>query len=122
MRKPSFLKAIVFLSIVTVLFASRSFAQTKDCSQVLEQMRQMKNAQATIHQSLISNHEMMAQSLDSYSQALEDSGGRAHKSISGNMKKAADSLRERSLKAVSISKKLENGTEELIKTVEKCLK
>lgn len=122
MRKPSFIKSVMFLSFVTVLFASKSFAQTKDCAQVIEQMKQMKNAQATIHQSLISNHEMMAQSLDSYSEALESSAGRAHKAISGNMKKAADSLRERSLKAVSISKKLENGTEELIKTVEKCLK
>ena len=122
MRRTSFMKSIVFLSVVTVLFASKSFAQSKDCSQVLEQLKQMKNAQSTIQQSLVANHEMMAQSLDSYSEALEDSAGRAQKAISNNMKKAADSLRERSLKAVSISRKLETGTDELIKTVEKCLK
>ncbi len=105
-----------------MIVSSISFAKTSDCSAVVEQLRQMKVAQASVQESLVSNHEMMAQSLESYADAISESAGRAHKSISENMTKAAGSLRQRGLKAQGISKKLETNTDDLIKSVEKCLK
>lgn len=97
-------------------------AKTVECDEIIGQLKQMTSAQSSVQESLVSNHEMMAASLESYSQAISESAGRAHKSISENMTKAAGSLRQRGSKAQIISKKLETNTEELIKSVEKCLK
>jgi hypothetical protein len=109
---------ILFIMVIS----SFTFAKSSDCSAVVEELRQMKAAQASVQETLVSNHEMMAQSLESYADALSESAGRAHKAISENMGKAATSLRSRGLKAQNISKKLETNTDELIKSVEKCLK
>jgi hypothetical protein len=118
-------RAILF-QVAFILFAmamsSMSFAKSSDCSEVVEQLRQMKTAQVSVQETLVSNHEMMAQSLESYADAISESAGRAHKSISENMNKAANSLRQRGLKAQGIAKKLETHTDDLIKSVEKCLK
>lgn len=99
-----------------------AYAKPADCTQIIEQLQQMKAAQASVQETLISNHELMAQSLESYSEALLDSAGRAHKTISENMNSAAALLRQRAIKAQNISKKLETHTEDLIKSVDKCIK
>ncbi len=112
----------IFFVLFAMIISSFSFAKTSDCSAIVEQLRQMKVAQVAVQESLVSNHEMMAQSLESYADAISESAGRAHKSISENMTKAASSLRQRGLKAQGISKKLETNTDDLIKSVEKCLK
>ena len=110
-----------FLILFFLFLSDISFAKT-NCSDIISELKQMKTAQSSVHATLVSNHEMMAQSLESYSEALISSAGRAHKAISENMKTAAKSLRERGLKAQNISKKLETNTDEIIKSVEKCLK
>lgn len=111
----------IFCVLIIFVLSSVTFSKT-NCSEIISDLKQMKTAQASVHASLVSNHEMMAQSLESYSEALTSSAGRAHKAISENMKTAAKSLRERGLKAQNISKKLETNTDEIIKSVEKCLK
>lgn len=113
---------ILFVMIFSVLPFSPSFAKSSNCAEVIEQLRQMKEAQASVQETLVSNHEMMAQSLESYADALTESAGRAHKAISENMGKAATLLRGRGLKAQNISKKLETNTDDLVKSVEKCIK
>lgn len=110
------------LFFVVQMASVSAVAKSTNCSEVLAQLRQMKSAQASIQQTLVSNHEMMAQSLESYSDALSESAGRAHKTISENMSKAANSLRQRGLSAQNISEKLDLATDQLIKSVEKCLK
>jgi hypothetical protein len=110
------------LLFVLVSYSQISFAKSSECSGIVEQLRQMKSAQTSVQQSLVANHEILAQSLESYADALSDSAGRAHKAISDNMVKASESIRKRGLKAQSISKKLETNTDDLIKSVEKCLK
>jgi len=114
---------IIFIGIIQLLSLA-AFARPKsgECTAIIEQLRQMNVAQSSVQRSLILNHEMMAQSLESYSEALSESAGRAHKAISENMAKASGSLRQRGLKAQDISKKLESNTDDLIKSVEKCLK
>jgi hypothetical protein len=121
--KKKYQSVLIFSSLLligTIPFAVQ--AKTLVCSEVVEQLRQMKAAQTSVQESLISNHEMMADSLESYSEAISGSAGRAYKSISENIDKAAVSLKQRSLKARNISKNLESNTDDLIKSVEKCLK
>lgn len=115
-------QTVVLFFILGTTYAPGVFAKPSECSNVVEQLRQMKAAQTSVQQSLVANHEMLAQSLESYADALTSSAGRAHKSISDNMTKASESIRQRGLKALSISKKLETNTDDLIKSVEKCLK
>ena len=112
----------VLLFFVSTGHSTLSVAKSTECSSLIEQLRHMKVAQSSVQQSLVSNHEMLAQSLESYADALSSSAGRAHKAISDNMVKASESVRQRGLKAQLISKKLESNTDDLIKSVEKCLK
>ncbi len=112
----------VFLMIFVCIFSvSKSYSSTA-CDQVLSELKQMKKAQQTVQGSLISNHDMMAESLESYSDALKVSAGKAFKTVESNMSKAALSLRERGQKAQVISDKLTSATEELINKIENCLK
>lgn len=113
---------VVLIFFVLTSHSTVTVAKSSECLSLIEQLRQMKVAQSSVQQSLVSNHEMLAQSLESYADALSSSAGRAHKAISDNMIKASESIRQRGLKAQLISKKLESNTDDLIKSVEKCLK
>lgn len=111
-------KILINLMIV-VLFPV--LAQAK-CEQLIEQLKQMKKAQLSVHQSLIANHDLIAQSLESYSEALRDSSGRAYKAVETNMSKAAQSLKERGEKGQDVALKLSQQTDELIKNAANCVK
>lgn len=82
----------------------------------------MKQAQSSIQMSLISNNNIFANTLESYSEALSESGGKAFKTISSNMNSSVVSIRERGVKAHSTSLKLNEATEDLIERIAKCLK
>jgi hypothetical protein len=82
----------------------------------------MKDAQTSIQMSLVSNHAMFASTLDSYADALSESAGRAHRTISTNMLSSAESFRNRGLKAQNTAAKLNKVTEDLIQRLMKCLK
>ena len=100
-------------------------AHAKDeakCDQLVEHLKQMKKAQLSVHQSLIANHDLIAQSLESYAEALHDSSGRAYKAVEANMTKSARSLKERGEKGQSVALKLSEQTDELIKIAANCLK
>lgn len=111
----------MLIALPIFLMAQTSFA-AQDCDSIINQLKQMKKAQAAIQSSLIANHDMLADSLDSYSDALKSTAGRAYKSVEGNMAKAAGSIRERGRKGADLSQKLSDKTDELINLVEKCLK
>lgn len=114
------LKTTLFLSLIlsTSCFSYASVS----CDKIIENLKQMKKAQVVIQDSLISNHNMMADSLDSYSDALGISGGKAYKTIKSNMSVSANSYRKRGQKAQELADKLADQTEELIKEVQNCLK
>lgn len=123
MNKSRFFEIAIALFFANSIFYSRlGVAKSVSCADLPTVLEDMKKAQQSIHQSLIGNHEMMAQSLDSYTDALVQTGGKAHKTVSDNMKKASASLRERADKAQMIAVKLNQNTDEVLKTVEKCLK
>lgn len=114
-----FMIAVTFAST----FPSVGFgASANQCDQIVEQLKQMKKAQLTVQNSLISNHDMVADSLESYSDALSSSAGKAHKTVEDSMGSAASSLRKRGQKGQELASKLAEQTDELIKNVENCLK
>ncbi len=82
----------------------------------------MTVAAESIQQSLISNHDMMADSLDTYADGIKETSGKAYKKIVENMYKASESVRKRKVKAQDISKEFALKTTELLKTAEKCIK
>lgn len=94
----------------------------EECAQLVSELRDMRKAQNAIQMSLISNHEMFATSLDSYSEALSQTAGRVHKTVSENMSHSAQSFRERGLKAQKTALKLDQATQHLIQKVSKCLR
>ncbi len=102
------------------LFSISLYAQ--ECSQILSELQAMRKAQNTIQVSLISNHEMFATSMESYSQALSETAGRVYKTVSDNMSSSGQSFRDRGLKAQKTAQKLDLATQNLIQKVAKCLK
>ena len=97
-------------------------AAAEDCSDVTAEMEAMKKAQGAIQASLVANHHMIADTMESYAEALSSTAGRAYKTISSNMLNSSTSIRERSLKAKKTAIKLDQATTELIQKITKCLK
>lgn len=110
----------LFIIVFAVLLSSiSSFAS---CLDLVSELKSMREAQSTIQMSLISNHAMFASTLESYSEALSESAGKAHKVVSANMSSSAESFRNRGLKAQKTALKLDEATEDLIQRISKCLK
>lgn len=103
-------------------FSSICHATSGDCANFLSDFKQMTVAADSIQQSLISNHDMMADSIDTYADGLKESSGKAYKKIVENMYKAGESVRKRKTKAQDISKEFALKANELLKTAEKCVK
>lgn len=101
---------------------SLSVTAQQECSEVISDLRDMRNAQNTIQMSLIANHEAFATTLDSYSEALTETAGKVHKTVSSNMTSSAQSFRERGEKAQKTALKLDRATLALIQKISKCLK
>lgn len=110
----------VILTVSSVLFVS-SYSNAS-CGALVAELRSMKEAQTAIQTSLVSNHDMFANTLESYSQALRESAGRAHQVVTLNMDKSAESFRERGLRAQKTTAKLEAATDDLIQRISRCLK
>ena len=109
--------AIIVLSVA--LYSLRSLA---DCGTILSDLKAMKQAQSSIQMSLISNHQMFGTTLESYSEALSESGGKAYRTIASNMNNSVVAIRERGIKAHKTSVKLDEAIDDLIVRISKCLK
>ena len=112
-------KAITVLTLGFVLSTS-TYAQ--DCSDIVSEMQAMKRAQNTIQMSLVANHNIIADSMESYADALSATAGRAHRTVSSSLQESAMSFRDRGQKAQGTAKKLDAATADLIQRITKCLK
>jgi ABC-type uncharacterized transport system substrate-binding protein len=110
------------LAIILISISLYSLNSMANCGSVLSELRAMKQAQSSIQMSLISNHNLFAQTLESYSEALFDTGGKAYRTISKNMNSSVVSIRDRGTKAQDTAAKLDEATEDLIQRISKCLK
>lgn len=115
------MKSLLFLVSLSLFLPSLGYSAVS-CSQAIEDLRQMKAAQLAVQGSLIKNHDMMAESMESYAEALKDSSGKAHKTVESSMVSAASSLRKRGEKGQELADQLAQKTDEIIKEVENCLK
>ncbi|MBC7741031.1 MAG: hypothetical protein H7061_02460 [Bdellovibrionaceae bacterium] len=113
------MRHLVIIVLSVALYSLNSLA---DCGALVGELKAMKQAQTTIQISLISNHGLFATTLESYSEALSESGGKAYKTISSNMNNSVSSIRDRGLKAQKTALKLEEATDDLIQRISKCLK
>ena len=111
---------VILVTVVGFAFSINVLAS--ECAMLVAELQAMKKANSTIHNSLISNHEMFSTTMESYSEALAETAGRAHKTVSENMVSSANSFRERGLKAQKMSKKLDIASDDLIHRISKCLK
>lgn len=111
-----------YLIIITSALLMYSISTWASCADVVSELRAMKEAQTSIQNSLVSNHAMFASTLESYSEALTESAGKAHKVVASNMTSSAESFRNRGLQARKTAIKLEEATEDLIQRVSKCVK
>lgn len=94
----------------------------QDCGDIASELDAMKKAQMAIQMSLISNHALMAESMDSYAQALSETAGRVHRTVSSNMLETSKSFKERGDKAHKTVLKLDVATADLISRINRCLK
>ncbi len=116
--------AVLFLTGLTSVSgaATTRSPNSEVCATFLTDMKQMKEAQDAIQQSLISNHDMMADNIETYADALKETNGKAYKKIVENMYKASESVRKRKTKAQDIAKEFNEKALEMLKTAEKCVK
>ena len=111
-----------FLFIITSAVVMYSISSWASCSDVIADLQAMKEAQTKIQSSLVSNHALFASTLESYSEALSETAGKALKVVSSNMMSSAESFRNRGLQALKTALKLEEATEDLIQRISKCIK
>lgn len=112
----------ILSSIYTLVFVFgvSLTASANECAQLVELLKGLQKAQDSVSTSLVNNHELMADTLLSYSEALTDSKGKAHLSIANNMNKVSETFKARGSKAKVLSKAIYEKTDELINIAEKC--
>jgi 23S rRNA G2445 N2-methylase RlmL len=96
-----------------------------DCEAVSSDLKAMQSARATITQSLISNHETFAVTLEDYSGALNTSaamGQSVTKDAVINMNESAKAFRVRGQNAQKLNQKLNQASDQVIAKAIECLK
>lgn len=122
------MKKIFLAAGFSVLFScahqteSQNRTVASECSDLVESISQMIEAQDSIQKSLIDNHQVMADNMSDFADTLKSSNGRGYKEVSQSLYKASESVKKRRDKAKDISKKFSEKSEDVLKTVKKCLK
>lgn len=110
------MRKFVLLIGTGLALGSTSLAASK-CQGLKEELKAMQKAQTQIMQSLVSNHETFASSMEEYSAAV----GVAPVKTSKEMNKSADAFRNRGVQGKRIADKLDKATSDLIARVSACL-
>lgn len=119
--KEVFKKSFHLLTVVFFVFYSFDSAFAANCTKYIQELNDMNKAQVALLGSMSSNHEMFATSMESYSEALDLTAGRAYKTVGKNMNSAAQSFRERGEKGQSQAQQLDKHTKKLIASLTQCL-
>ena len=107
-----------FLSVI--LFASSSFAASSSCADLKLELQAMHKAQTQIMNSLVSNHETFASSMEEYSTVVT-SPKASVAVVSKEMNNSADSFRKRGVQGQKMAKQLDQATGDLLARVAACL-
>lgn len=115
------MKAFLFCTVCCFM-GSACFASSR-CEELKEELKVMQQAQAQILHSLVSNHELMAQTQEEYSDLLLSvRRSKVLSEISRNMNQSAKLIRKRGVQAEKMAVKLNLATAELISEITHCLK
>lgn len=93
-----------------------------DCQNLKSDLRDFQKAQQQILTSLNNNHETAAATLEEYAELIQQTEGSQAQSLASKMKDSAQAFRIRGTRGVEIATKLDQGTAELIKRIQNCLK
>jgi hypothetical protein len=115
------MKALILASAL-ILATTAASAAGENCKALKAELQSMKEAQSQIMNSLVSNHETFASTLEEYSDSLELASGEASKkSITKDMKASAKAFRTRGVQGKRMSEKLQEATSDLLTRVSECL-
>jgi hypothetical protein len=111
---------LFFVSVAPVGVRASSAVFSNECRDLVDSLRGLKRAQEAVNSTMVKNHDLMSETLSSYSEALTDSRGKAYQSIANNMNRISDSFRVRGNKSKVLSEAISNNTQVLIELAEKC--
>ncbi len=112
---------IMIKSFIVILFTSKVLAAS-DCSEFVDNFKQMQTAQQSIQNSTAENYDIITNSYDSLADILTETSGRAYKKVVENMRSSKDQFKKRKKKAVEISAKFDKEMDKMLKIAEKCIK
>lgn len=111
------------LFIASLLSMTTSAAMASNCKELKKELAAMQQAQTQIMNSLVSNHETFAATLEEYSTTVETTrGSDQSRSISNDMNSSAKAFRARGLQGKRTAAKLHQATGDLLERVSACLK
>lgn len=115
-----------FLGLLFIISAliQPAFAAS-DCAGVISDLKAMQEAQATIKQSLVENHETFASVLEEYSETLNKSASQGQvvtQDAVKNMNESARAFRTRGQNARKLNQKLNQASDRVIAKAIECLK
>lgn len=114
------MKALFF---ALALMTTSQMAHASECGDLKKELAAMQEAQVQIMNSLVSNHETFASSLEEYSDLVSDSSSASSsKIISKNMNQSAKAFRARGVQGKRMAGNLEKATADLMGRVAACLK
>lgn len=114
------MKALI-LSL-SLLVTSLGASASTDCADLKKELASMQEAQEKIMNSLVSNHETFASTMEEYSQVVSTSKSASSKSISQSMDQSAKAFRARGVQGKRMTGRLNQATGDLIARVSACLK
>lgn len=96
-------------------------AEVMDCSEILENLRAMKKAQAALMTTLVKKNDSMAETLDLYAQKLSKSQGAVTGAEISGLRKSAQSFRKHGVREQGIVQRFETISAQLLTRLETCL-
>lgn len=111
----------LFLSL-SLLMPAMAQAST-ECAEIKKELVAMQTAQEKIMNSLVSNHETFASTMEEYSEVVTTSKSlSSSKAVSQNMDQSAKAFRARGVQGKRMAGRLNEATDDLFARVSACLK
>lgn len=110
------------LFLALAMTAATSAHASTNCAELKQELSAMRDAQEQIMNSLVSNHETFASTMEEYSEVIQTSKGGSAKVVSKNMDDSAKAFRARGVQGKRMTTKLGRATDDLFARVAACLK
>ncbi|MBX3040075.1 MAG: hypothetical protein KF789_05125 [Bdellovibrionaceae bacterium] len=109
------------LALMILLIIGKTPVYGASCSELVDELKAMKQAQQVILKSLADNHGQFASSLDELATEVEMSNGKVPGPALKSLRTTAKAYRNRGESAQKQAQKLDQATASLIEEVQNCL-